>query len=119
MDDAPQITITFGGRKYAGRRLTSDQILSVRSGRNDTGLMLDVLEELARSAFGEAGVREHLLARARGTATVEGFIKLMVAFMDECLKSINAESEAQEAPAPPAAGRPRGLDVAFPVHHGD
>lgn len=119
MDDAPQITITFGGRKYAGRRLTSDQILAVRSVRDDVGLMLDVLEQLARSAFGHEMFVNHLIDRARGVATVEGFIKLMVAFMDESLKSINAESEAQEVPAPPAATSPGGLDVAVPMHYGD
>lgn len=111
MNAPDQITITFAGKQYTGRRLSTDQILAIRPVRDDAGLMLDVLETFARYAFGEAGFVEHLLARARGEQTVEGFIKLMVKFMEASAE----DGTADTAPAPeiPATFR-GGLDVAAP-----
>lgn len=102
-DNAPitdPVTIWFAGRKYTGRRLTADQVSAIRSVRDDGALMLDLFEDMATYAFGEDGFREHLRARARGAATVEGFIKLMVKFMEASAKTDESEPEPEHAAAP-------------------
>lgn len=101
MDDTQTISMHFGGREYTGRPLSADQILAIRSiPTNDTALMLDVMEDLARYAFGEDGFREHLRARARGSQTVAGFIKLMVKFMEASLEHIQAQKEEDTYASP-------------------
>lgn len=98
MNAPDQITVTFGGTQYAGRRLSPDQISALHSApKDDTVLILDLFEDMARYAFGEDGFRDHLRARARGAATVDGFIKLMVKFMEA---SQEPEPEHAEAPVP-------------------
>lgn len=84
MDDT--ITITFGGKEYTGRRLTADQITAMRSVRDDAALMLDVMEAMAVYAFGQEERNRHIVEQAAGKSTVEGFIKLMVKFMEASLE---------------------------------
>lgn len=101
MDDTQTIRVFFGGREYIGRPLSADQILALRSvPETDTPLVLDIMEDLARYAFGEDGFREHLRARARGSQTVEGFVKLMVKFMEESMKVLQAEDETSSSKIP-------------------
>ena len=101
MNAPTQVTIEFGGKQYTGRRITPDQISAIRAVRDDAGLMLDLFEDMAAYAFGEDGFREHLRARARGAATVEGFIKLMIKFMEASAGMDEPDPEHATAPDVP------------------